>query len=85
MGYIESMDRPHRAKVFWSGGSQAVRLPKELRFDSSEVVVRRKGRGLILEPGATEAGWEGFWDRLLPLREPVVRHPTRAAEKRRAF
>ena len=39
-----------RAKVFWSGRSQAVRLPKEFRFRGEEVLVRRKGRAVILEP-----------------------------------
>lgn len=41
-----------RAKLFQNGGSQAVRLPKECRFadGESEVLVRREGRCVILEP-----------------------------------
>ena len=41
-----------RAKIFQNGGSQAVRLPKSCRFpdDQGEVVVRREGRKIILEP-----------------------------------
>jgi antitoxin VapB len=39
-----------RAKLFQNGGSQAVRLPKECRFESSEVLVRKEGRRVILEP-----------------------------------
>ncbi|MEE9279659.1 MAG: type II toxin-antitoxin system VapB family antitoxin [Myxococcota bacterium] len=41
-----------RAKIFRTGRSQAVRLPKELRFDEdqTEVRVRREGNRLILEP-----------------------------------
>jgi virulence-associated protein VagC len=39
-----------RAKVFWSGPSQAVRLPKAFRFAAEEVVVRKVGRTLVLEP-----------------------------------
>ena len=39
-----------RAKVFWSGPSQAVRLPKAFRFTTDEVTVRRVGDALILEP-----------------------------------
>lgn len=41
-----------RAKLFRNGGSQAVRLPKECRFpdDRREVLVRRQGRQVILEP-----------------------------------
>lgn len=41
---------PGRAKVFWSGPSQAVRLPKAFRFTTDEVTVRRVGNALILEP-----------------------------------
>ncbi|HEY4563477.1 MAG TPA: type II toxin-antitoxin system VapB family antitoxin, partial [Thermoanaerobaculia bacterium] len=39
------------AKVFQSGNSQAVRLPKELRFppEVKEVAIRRQGDRLILE------------------------------------
>lgn len=41
-----------RAKLFQNGGSQAVRLPRECRFPStaSEVIVRRIGRRVVLEP-----------------------------------
>jgi virulence-associated protein VagC len=40
-----------RAKLFKSGGSQAVRLPKEYRFhDAKEVLIYRQGRRVILEP-----------------------------------
>ena len=40
-----------RAKLFQNGGSQAVRLPKACRFVSQrEVLVRREGRRVILEP-----------------------------------
>jgi antitoxin VapB len=39
-----------RAKVFWTGRSQAVRLPKEFRFEGDTVLVRREGGAIILEP-----------------------------------
>lgn len=39
-----------RAKLFWSGRSQAVRLPKEYRFSGEEVRIRRHGSAVILEP-----------------------------------
>jgi antitoxin VapB len=38
------------AKVFRSGNSQAVRLPKEFRFDVEEVEVSREGDAVILRP-----------------------------------
>jgi antitoxin VapB len=39
-----------RAKVFWTGRSQAVRLPKEFRFEGETVLVRREGTAVVLEP-----------------------------------
>jgi antitoxin VapB len=45
------------AKVFWSGRSQAVRLPKEFRLDAEEVRIRRHGRAIILEPIANDWTW----------------------------
>ena len=45
------------AKVFWSGRSQAVRLPKEFRFDAGEVRIRRHGTSVILEPVADDWAW----------------------------
>lgn len=47
------------AKVFMNGRSQAVRLPKEFRFSSDEVVIRREGTGLVLSPMNTS--WDEFW------------------------
>jgi antitoxin VapB len=45
------------AKVFWSGRSQAVRLPKDFRFDTDQVRIRRHGRSVILEPIAQDWAW----------------------------
>lgn len=45
------------AKIFWSGRSQAVRLPKEFRFDVAEVSIKRRGSAVILEPIATSWDW----------------------------
>jgi len=44
-----------RAKLFANGRSQAVRLPKEFRFEGSEVRIRRGFNGaVVLEPIAPE-------------------------------
>jgi antitoxin VapB len=45
------------AKLFWSGRSQAVRLPKDFRFQGDEVRIRRHGSAVILEPGADDWSW----------------------------
>jgi len=46
-----------KAKLFWSGRSQAVRLPKEFRFEGNEVLIRREGRSVILEPVPEDWAW----------------------------
>ena len=38
------------AKVFKSGNSQAVRIPKEFHLEDEAVEIRRKGDSLILRP-----------------------------------
>jgi len=40
------------AKLFRHGGSQAVRLPKDFRFEGTEVAIERRGEGVILTPRA---------------------------------
>lgn len=37
-----------KAKIFKSGNSQAVRLPKEFRFDLKEVEIFRRGDEVVL-------------------------------------
>lgn len=41
---------PHIARVFQSGNSQAVRLPKEFRFSVDRVEISQEGDALILRP-----------------------------------
>ena len=45
------------AKLFWSGRSQAVRLPKEFRMKGAEVRIRRQGAAVVLEPVASDWEW----------------------------
>lgn len=45
------------AKIFWSGRSQAVRLPKSFRFDVGQVSIKRRGAAVILEPVADNWDW----------------------------
>ncbi|WP_418318033.1 antitoxin [Piscinibacter sakaiensis] len=44
------------ARLFQSGRSQAVRLPKEYRFAGTEVVVQHFGNGVLLLP--VEDPWQ---------------------------
>ena len=57
------------AKVFWSGRSQAVLLPKDFRFEADEVRIRKHGNAVILEPIATDWSW---LDSLEALDDDVV-------------
>lgn len=54
------------AKLFRNGRSQAVRLPKEFRFDGDEVYVRRDGESVVLTPKDTadKNPWQDFFDAL---------------------
>jgi antitoxin VapB len=38
------------AKLFQNGRSQAVRLPREFRFEGDRVRIRRVGQAVLLEP-----------------------------------
>lgn len=47
---MSAAERHQTAKLFMHGRSQAVRLPKEFRFEGNEVRVSRIGGKVILEP-----------------------------------
>jgi antitoxin VapB len=67
--------RAAKAKLFMHGGSQAVRLPKEFRFQGTEVAIRKEGDKVVLEPLACDM--EEFWARIDRIRgdEQLVRPP----------
>jgi len=59
------------AKLFTHGGSQAVRLPKEFRFEGHEVHVRRVGEEVVLS-AVPVADWAAL-EAALNAFEPGVR------------
>lgn len=60
--------------LFRNGRSQAVRLPKELRFPGKEVSIRRLGDGVFIEP-VTEQEWpEGFFE-AIRIEDEAFRRP----------
>lgn len=68
------------ASLFWTGRSQAVRLPKEFRFEGDVVLVRRDGKAVILEPAI---GWpEGYVDSFKGVPDDFERPPQGEIEKR---
>ena len=50
---------PRTARVFMTNRSQAVRLPKEFRFEGTEVLIKRVGSAVVLLPRAKS------WDTLV--------------------
>ena len=61
------------AKVFMTGRSQAVRLPKEFRFKTDEVRIRAEGSKVILEPIENDWEWLDELHKLGPLDEDAAR------------
>ena len=55
-----------KAKVFQSGNSQAIRIPKELQTDQNEFIIRKVGEGYILCP---------IDDPWFPLRQSIGQMP----------
>ena len=51
--------QPKIAKLFMNGRSQAVRLPKEFRFTSAEVLIEKEGQNIILAP--RPPSWDTFF------------------------
>lgn len=46
------------AKLFKNGQSQAVRLPREFRFEGTEVYVKKSGKNIIMLP--MKGAWESL-------------------------
>lgn len=69
------------ARLFQNGQSQAVRLPKEFRFDGEFVYVKKSGNAVILLPA------KGSWDSLVGSLEKfsddfMIRRKQPATQKR---
>jgi len=56
-----NIESARTARLFTNGGSQAVRLPAEYRFEGSEVYIRRDARSgeVVLSP-KTRKSWASF-------------------------
>jgi antitoxin VapB len=60
-------------KVFWSGNSQAVRIPKEFAIEADEVEIRKRGDTIVLRPKVRSwapllASLERFTDDFMAVR-----------------
>jgi len=79
-----AMPVPGVAKIFITGRSQAVRLPKAFRFDTDEVTIEKVGNAVILRPlkddnaawvariQAICSGFEGMPDEIERDRTPAI-------------
>ncbi len=50
------------AKLFENGRSQAVRLPKEFRFEGTEVYIKKVGNAVVLLP--VHNSWDALFESL---------------------
>ena len=75
---------PATARVFQSGNSQAVRLPKQFRLKSNEVQIFRRGRDIVLREKTAKlselfASLPELPDDALP--DAIPDHPAEAVEE----
>ena len=73
-----------KAKVFRTGGSQAVRLPAEYRFAGDEVQIEKIGNAVVLRP--LKRSWNDFFSN--PATAPddfLTNREDRAPQKRDLF
>ena len=74
------------AKVFKSGNSQAVRIPKEFHLEGEEVEIRKQGGALILRP--KKKSWAALIESLNKFTDDFMqegRHQPRPQNRGRAF
>lgn len=60
-----------KAKLFKNGQSQAVRLPREFRFEGNEVYVTRLGSGILILP--VKDFWDGWMSSLDSFSEDFMK------------
>ncbi len=59
----------YAVKLFRHGGSQAARLPKELRINAAEAIGCREGDVVLLRPAPVRTWPRGYWDSFGPVGE----------------
>jgi len=72
------------AKIFKNGQSQAVRLPKEFRFNDSEVFIKKSGNIVQLIPRTDS--WNCLFESLKQFsRDFMSKRPQLGSGKRESF
>lgn len=72
MWYISFAMKRATAKVFKTGRSQAVRIPKQFRFSTDEVLIERRGDRVILTP--LPRSWKEYFATAPKLPADFPRH-----------
>ena len=75
-----------KAKLFKNGMSQAVRLPKEFRFEGDEVYIKKQGSAVILLP--KDHPWEALVLSLEQFSEDFLEEreqPSQPQKRKKAF
>ena len=62
------------AKLFKNGRSQAVRIPKEFRFEGSEVYIEKDGDRVVLSP-KKDSSWREFFENPLTVSDDFSVEP----------
>lgn len=74
------------AKLFKNGQSQAVRLPKEFRFENQEeLFIKRVEDGVILMPKNDKSVWDHMFDRLHEFSDDFMQTRVQPTQKREDF
>lgn len=60
------------AKIFRSGNSQAVRIPKEFQMEGDEVEIQKKGDSLVLRP--KKKSWTSLLESLEKFTDDFMAH-----------
>ncbi len=74
------------AKIFRSGNSQAVRIPKEFQMEGDEVEIVKRGASLVLRP--KRKSWAALIESLEKFTDDFMesgRKQQRAQKRERAF
>ena len=71
------------AKIFKNGQSQAVRLPKEFRFENQEeLFVKKIEDGIILLPKNDKSVWDNMFDRLEEFSDDFMENRVQPVQNR---
>ncbi len=70
------------AKLFMNGRSQAVRLPREFRFEGEEVFIKKTRSGILLIP-KDQSVWDTWEKNLMKHEEPFLPERNQPGQQKR--